>query len=184
MEFRPVYQEELERVFQLYRSAVGRKFSVWNESYPGWEEIQEDHNTGNLFVLAQGSHILGALSIVPRNELDALPCWRLRENAAEIARVVVSPSHQGNGLALYMVQTVIPILKQRGYRAVHLSAAKANLPALKTYQNAGFTTVGEAYLFGHDYYLMEIEIGKETSESKDSCTGISEKGDYKHYESK
>jgi len=51
-----------------------------------------------------------------------------------------------------------------------LSVVKTNVPAYKTYIKAGFAVVGEAQMYGNDYYLMEKAIDtkfqpKHTDES-------------------
>ncbi len=43
-------------------------------------------------------------------------------------------------------------------KSIHLSVAKSNIPAYKTYIKLGFKTVGEVEIYGGDYYLMEKQI--------------------------
>ena len=57
-----------------------------------------------------------------------------------------------------MVQSIESILRSNGCKAIHLSVVKTNVPAYKTYIKAGFAVVGEAQMFGNDYYLMEKAI--------------------------
>lgn len=154
MKFRAAAQEDLNTVYALYRSVIGTPYCVWNAEYPGWEEIQDDFSHDNLFVMAEGYEILGAISIVPQNELDDLPFWK-SSPACEIARVVVSASHQGQGIAAKMVQQVSEIIKARGISAIHLLAAQSNPPAQKVYRKCGFREVGTCHMFGHDYLAFE-----------------------------
>ena len=91
---------------------------------------------------------------MPENELDEFHCWRCKDGK-EIARVVIAQAYQGQGLSFEMVQSIVPILREQGYKAIHLSVVKTNLPAYKTYVKAGFVTVGEADMYGNSYYLME-----------------------------
>ena len=101
--------------------------------------------------------VIGAISIVPENELDGFDCW-LYKDSKEIARVVVDKAYQGQGLSFEMVQKIESIIKNKGHKAIHLSVVKINIPAYKTYIKAGFNVVGEAKMYGNDYYLMEKAI--------------------------
>ena len=150
---------DADKVLALYQSVIGREFCTWNEFYPGMEEIQTDYESGNLFVLRDGAEIVGAISIVPDNELDDLEFWRIKDGkVGEIARVAVAPEYQGRGLALLMVRETEKILKHRGCRAVHLLAAKINIPACHTYQKAGYHLMGECDMFEHWFCAYEKEF--------------------------
>ncbi len=153
--FRTAEETERQTVLNLYRSVLSGPFSVWNELYPGMEEIEHDTETGNLFVLTEDNRIIGAVSVVPENEMDDMDCWK-EKNAAEIARVVICPDRQGDGLAAVLVSEILKVLAERKVRAVHLSAAVRNIPAVRTYQHLGFDTVGEADMYGNHYILMEL----------------------------
>ena len=158
MLMRTAVREDIPAVLSLYRSVIGRPFCVWNEEYPGMLEIETDLAYETLFLFYEDGILLGAVSVVPENELDGLPQWSAREKTAEIARVVVAPAHQGNGYAARMVQRVLKLLRLRGFCAVHLSAAERNIPACKTYDRLGFAKAGEADLYGHHFFLMEKQL--------------------------
>ncbi len=155
MLFRLARQEEQNAILSLYQDAASDPFSTWNEYYPSMQEIEHDIETGNLYLLVEQDTLIGALSVVPENELDERPEWRIRENAAEIARVAIARSHRGKGYAAVMMREILEQLKEEIYFSVHLSVAKKNLPALTTYEKLGFETVGEAQLWGNTYFLME-----------------------------
>ena len=161
-EFRAARPGEAETIFSLYQEAKKGPFCVWNDSYPGMAEINHDLETRNLYTLTHQGDIIGAISIVPENELDDFDCWTCKDGK-EIARVVVDKAHQGQGLSLEMVKSIASILQKSDYQTIHLSVVKSNLPAFKTYIKAGFTVVGEAQIYGNDYYLMEKAIKDESS---------------------
>ena len=94
MIFRKAELQDCNAVYSLYRTLAGRPLCTWDAEYPGWLQINEDYESGGLYVMAQDEGIVGAISIVPENELDALPFWRF-QNAREIARVAVAPGQQG-----------------------------------------------------------------------------------------
>jgi len=62
-------------------------------------EIDLDIAAQSLYVLEDNLKLVGAISVVPENELDDRPEWRCRDRVREIARVVVSPDCRGNGYA-------------------------------------------------------------------------------------
>ena len=155
--FRIAEWNDAERVLFLYESAKESELCVWNESYPTSLEIEHDLETKNLYVMTDSSKIIGAISIVPENELDGFDCWS-NKAGKEIARVVIDKAYQGQGLSLEMVRSIEVILRERGHKAIHLSVVKTNAPAYKTYLKAGFAVVGESQMYGNDYYLMEKTI--------------------------
>jgi len=147
---------DADQVLALYQSVMGSDFCTWNEFYPGMEEIRADYESDNLFVLRDGAEIIGAISIVPENELDELEFWKIRDDSVtEIARVAVSPAYQGRGLAREMVRQAEKILKDRGCSAVHLLAALVNIPACHTYEKAGYQLMGECNMFEHRFCVFE-----------------------------
>lgn len=159
MLFRAAKPKDAHHIFPLYRSVVGQACCVWNDQYPGMPEISHDIETGNLFVLEDGGSIMGAISIVPENEMDDFPCWTVRNNACEIARVVIHPAHQGKGHARLLVREITRILQEdRQCAAIHLSVATVNVPAYRTYMNLGFTMVGEKDMYGNQYHLCEKRL--------------------------
>lgn len=154
MIFRKATQPELPAVFSLYQSVVGSPFCVWDEAYPGWEDIREDFDNGTLYVMAEGDELLGAISVIVHNELDQLPFWQ-QAQARELARVVVAPGHQGQGIAQRMVTEISGVLQAQGIPAIHLLVAHANPPAQQVYRRCGFRFLGSCFMFGHDYYGCE-----------------------------
>ncbi len=160
MNFRQANEPELTAVSALYDTARAEPYSVWNEAYPVLDDALHDFETGNLYVLTDAcDRVIGALSVVPENETDDLSCWQITgEGVREIARVVIAPDCHGHGYARLMMESICTILRARGERAVHISVAEENLPAMKTYPRTGFLPVGEADLFGGHYVLMEKDL--------------------------
>ena len=155
MVFRKAEQWESEVIMNLYRAVIGSPFCTWDESYPGEEEIKEDLSAGTLDVLEENQELIGAVSIVPENELNDLDCWTVKENAREFARVVIRPDHQRKGLSVQLIEGIIKELQKQNAAAIHIAAAKENIPAQKLYQRMGFTFCGEAELYGHNFYMCE-----------------------------
>ena len=153
--FRNANENEAEKVLCLYKNALGGEFCVWSEDYPSMREIRHDMETGNLYVLTENEDVVGAISIVP-DDMDELGGWTSVDGThKEFSRVVIDRSCQGRGLASIMVLNIIEVLRNRGYKWVHLAVAKCNLPAYHTYLKNGFKEVGEEDIYGNRYILME-----------------------------
>ena len=155
MEFRLAKENELFTIMELYNEAKQSEFCVWNEFYPTINEINEDYKTKNLYVYLIENEIVGAISVVPENELDEIMEWTVKEKVKEIARVVVRKQFQGNNISFKMVINIIGILKKQNYKAIHLSCQCDNIPAIKTYKKLGFNFICKKDLFGHKYYICE-----------------------------
>lgn len=158
MKLRLAKNEDKNIVLKLYNEARKEKFCVWNDEYPSLLEILEDLKTNNLFVYANDNEIIGAISIVPINEMDDFLEWHYREKVCEIARIVIATKHHGKGLASLMIKDIFSICIEKGFSTIHLSCQCDNIPALKTYQKLGFKNVGNKYMYNNNYYLLEKNI--------------------------
>ena len=167
MMFRKAEKGEEDAVMVFYRAVIGTPFCTWDESYPGETEITEDLSAGTLYVLEEDREIIGAISIVPENELDDLDCWTVRENAREFARVVLKPDQQQKGLSVYLIEGVIRELQKLRVAAIHIAVAKGNIPAQKLYRKMRFNFCGEADMYGHSFFLCEKKL-REKKEEKDT----------------
>lgn len=155
MILRKAEEKEAAEILTLYRSVTGSPFCVWNEFYPGEEEITADLGAGTLFDLDRDGEIIGAVSIVPENEMDDFDCWEVRENAREFARVVIHPAYQGKGLSANLIEGITERLREYSCSAVHISVAVQNIPAQKLYAGQGFAIRGEDEMYGNSYFLCE-----------------------------
>lgn len=158
MNFRLARECELDSIVKLYSSMIGNDYCTWNNEYPTMLEVNSDFENKSLYVLTIEDKIIGAISIVPINELDDFECWNINRNAREIARVVIASDFQGLGLGKLMVANVLTVLEKEGYKAIHLSVAVDNKPAYKLYLSLGFVNRGETSMYGGSYYLLEKEI--------------------------
>ena len=159
MDFRHAVPEEAELILTLYKSVLNTPFCVWDEYYPSAEDIADDLAHDDLFVLTDdGNEIVGAISIVPRDETGELTFWTETDAAAEFARVVIRPDRQGCGLARMLVAGVEDVLRRRGIRWVRLLTAVVNTPACRTYLGCGYRIAGECDMYGHHYYACEKQL--------------------------
>ena len=151
-------KEDLTEILKMYRSVIGKNGCNWSISYPNEATLHEDFCTGNLYVLWRGSKMIGAGSIVPRNELDDLDCWQHRKNAGEIARIVIKPEYQSKGYGKHLVNKLCYKLDHKGCQAVHLLASTENHHALNLYRETKFYCKGEYQRYDHTYYAFEKKL--------------------------
>lgn len=146
---------DLPQILKLYRSVIGKRGCTWDEFYPNETTLQEDFNAKQLYVLFKDKRMIGAASIVPENELDDLDCWQIRENAKEIARIVIAPEYQSKGYGKHLVNKLCLKIERMGCKAVHILAAKENHPALNLYRETGFQNKGSCHRYDLDFYAYE-----------------------------
>ena len=146
--------DELQTVFHLYCSSVGREGCAWDDVYPGYREVEQDFAGQNLYVLVHEDRIYGAVSVVDPPELANEDIWS-SESFAEIARVVVDASVSGQGYASFMLRQLFRILKEQGTASVRLSVSLGNPAALRLYQKLRFRFLKRKELYGGEYFLCE-----------------------------
>ena len=148
-------EKDIPSVVSLYSDAVGREGCTWNEYYPTRDDAENDLKNGCLYVYEYDGKTIGAISIVPENELDEMECWKKNEDVREFARVTVSEEYSGHGFAGMMVGELFSVLSSQGCKSVHILAAKCNKAALRTYEKLGFEFVGECFMYGNNYFAAE-----------------------------
>lgn len=116
----------------LRRYSHTRQKKVEYEEWLEW--IEEDRKAGQeLFFLAKGSHVLGAISI--------------RHKCADIdghSGFGIRPSERNKGYATRMLSLALPIMRDYGINPVIISCARDNIGSAKTIQNNGGKFVREA----------------------------------------
>lgn len=159
MLLRKANSAEIATVSDIYDLVRNGETCVWNENYPTFDDAKKDFEAGCLFVFEDVGEIIGCASVEPVAEDDDLPFWRVCDgNHREISRIAIVPAHQGKGYAGIMVKLLMDELECQGVSSIHLLAAKANPPAVKTYKKLGFEFIGECYRYGADYFVCEKVI--------------------------
>ena len=72
---------------------------------------------------------------------------RLVADTCEILNVAVDPAYTRQGIGKALLQQAITWVTTRGARYVTLEVGRANLPAQRLYQQAGFKQIGERKKF-------------------------------------
>ena len=157
--------QDREEVMGLYTLQKGRACCFWTADYPAMENVTEDLARGDLFVMrGPAGRLIAAISIERDEAVDELPLWNPGlAPAGEIARVAVHPDYQGRGLARRMVAHVMQVLKDRGYRGIHLLVNSENIPAIRTYGFFHFDRAGECDMYNQHFICLEKALDRVTA---------------------
>ncbi len=154
----PAKKEDLPKILKMYRSVIGKSGCTWSISYPNEVHLHEDFCAGTLYVLKKGRVLVGAGSIVPKNELDDLLCWHYRENTREIARIVISPEYQGKGHGKFLIGQLCRVLRKSKCKSVRLLVSTGNIGAIHLYKKCGFQSRGSCHRYDLDFYAYERKL--------------------------
>lgn len=85
----------------------------------------------------------GAYAVFASSEGRAIGFALYRQvlDEAELITLAVAPGHQGKSIARQLLQHAAGVLKARDVTKVFLEVRADNSPAIKLYENAGFTAV-------------------------------------------
>lgn len=163
MEFRLARREEADEILKLYKSLIGMEYCAWTENYPTEQEVEFDLSRDALFCLREISDetahtqpLVSVISIDDDPQVKALSCWSQELTpVAELSRLGVAVEYQNRGIARRLLREAMEVLKQRGYKAVHILVAKDNVKALRSYEKLHFTLAGECNLYDHAYWCYE-----------------------------
>jgi L-phenylalanine/L-methionine N-acetyltransferase len=79
---------------------------------------------------------------------------------AYLGGLAIHPAYAGKGFGLKMMQEIIDLARQQGYKRIELSVATENLGAIRLYKKVGFEEEGVmrkyAYLKQEDRFLDEL----------------------------
>ena len=150
-------EADTDAVLRLYREQIGREFCFWDEDYPGEDTVAYDLSRDALFVMKDGDgDVIAAISVELDEDVDRLDCWTPSlQPGGEYARLAVTPACQNRGLAREMVAHVLGVLKQRGFRSVHILVNRDNVKAIRSYAHIGFRTAGECEMYGQHFLCYE-----------------------------
>ena len=156
--FREATAADLDGVEALYRSCTSFSPShgndSWSEEYPNRTFAEEDLFNHGLFVLEHGGEIVGAISLVPQDDWDALPVWQ-GEKSCNLSRLGIKPQLQGLHLAQRMMEEISRVAKARGFRSTRHGSLIANVASNRLYERMGYQNRGRAAMYGHEYHCFE-----------------------------
>lgn len=143
---------DLDLLFALTCACVARMreqgIDQWDEEYPTKAGIAHDIAAGTLWILREGGVAAGCLTLDERQD----PMWSQLDwhhsggTIAAIHRVMVSPEHQGRGLAKRLMIFAESQAASQGHAVVRLDAFTLNPASLALYERLGYTRAGTAMM--------------------------------------
>jgi N-acetylglutamate synthase-like GNAT family acetyltransferase len=106
-------------------------------------------NGGFIFALVEDDKAIGVCALFKEND-----------DNYELARMAVSPAHQGKGIGDILIQTCLSKLKEIGAKRVHLVSNTKLEPAINLYKKHGFETVslGQHPVYARANIIMERSV--------------------------
>lgn len=150
--------EDLNEIFEMYKSAIGTKGCTWCDEYPTVSDIENDIMLNNSYCLKRNNFIV-AVAVIERDmDLQSLSWINNSSRPCDISRVCVKPMLHGSGIGAVLMKYVIDKAKNLGYDAAHLLVGKENVAAIKLYKNCGFILTGECHMYDMDWFYMERSL--------------------------
>ncbi len=141
---RPARIRDLREIVSIERLAFPTPWSpilFWSELFK---------KKTRLWVVEEGEKIAGYLCF-----------WEVVDEI-HLANLAVAPDKRRQGLASFMLRTLIGYARRRGFRRILLEVRERNLPAQKLYQKFGFQIDGRRRSYyrdtGEDAILMSLPL--------------------------
>lgn len=156
----PAVPAQVAPMLALCRGAAARPDCPWDEWYPDEATLAADQAQGRLFCAwGPAGELMGGYALTFDPETDALPCWdRTLEPAGEVARLVVAPAWENQGLGRRLLADAMARLAAQGCRSCRILVGRGNVRALRAYAGLGFRRAGEARLYEMDFDCFEKEL--------------------------
>ena len=153
-------KDDTEEITKLYEQAKGTEYCTWDEHYPNSEITADDLKRNALFCMkTETGEIVGAVSIDDDKEVEKLTCWsEALKPGVEVARLVVKEEWQNNKIAGKMLEELLMIIADRGFKSAHYLVDKNHKKALAAYKRLNFNCVGESTLYDGNWWCYEREI--------------------------
>ncbi|WP_059369063.1 GNAT family N-acetyltransferase [Treponema endosymbiont of Eucomonympha sp.] len=165
--FQPAAAEQTDALERVYRAAAAHMneqgIFQWRATFPTRDHIVRDIAAGNLFVLARGGELAGAVAVNRSLEVagadDADAEWNGALPFAALHRFCVSPRLQGQGFGRELLRSAEALAFGRGCRSLRLMVLETNRFALGLYAKTGFAARGQFPFEDYGTFLfMEKDI--------------------------
>lgn len=106
---------------------------------PSIEMIEEYLKSSFIFIVAQNNKIVGVIVLFP-----------LSEDLVEIKNIAVEPEFQGQGIGSYLIENIIKVAIEQGYKEICIGTANSSIGQLYLYQKLGF----ELYEIKKNFFIL------------------------------
>ena len=134
---RKATQNDLQFIYDLYMHPQVNPFLLYEpmeiETFkPIFDKLLENESK-YIFINEKGDSV-GMFKLFP---------WTYRaSHIAYLGGLAIHPNYAGKGIGLKMMQEIIDLANQEGYKRIELSVATDNLKAIELYKKAGFEAEG------------------------------------------
>jgi L-amino acid N-acyltransferase YncA len=156
---REAKEEDFTSIWKIFRKVVDEGEYTSNvraePSQESHEHSNEDDNEKFITVLCEiERQIVGYVTIEES-------VWELSRHAGELG-IAVLPQFRGVGVGSALLDSVLRVASEKGFKKVNLSVFSTNKNAMKLYKRFGFKKVGEKkkQFYLHGRYIDEIIMEK------------------------
>ena len=149
-DFRPAYNKDFEACWNVIDSA--RKIMVasgrhqWTSDYPSTQDIRNDIENGNAFVLTVDDEVAvyGAVMLNGEPQYDFINGnWITNGDYYVIHRFATLPKYQSEGLARIFINTVNSLCEVEKVPSIKVDTNYDNMPMIKLLSSMGFCICGQ-----------------------------------------
>lgn len=157
---------DLESVFQIYLDGKAKleKNGIfqWTDNYPTISIIESDLKKGILYLLKNGTEILGAINISEEQEsVYSSVDWAFDDTKIlVIHRLVVEPKYQGKGYGKKLMDFAEAFALENHYGSIRLDAYSQNEKVIEFYKEGHYVIRGNVHFPKRVYpfYCMEKKV--------------------------
>jgi Acetyltransferases len=147
-------------IHRVVADMQGKGIDQWDLFYPNAEVIQEDLESGTLYVDADKETIRGMIVLNEDQSREyATVDWNFRSNKAlVIHRLCVDPRFQGNGIAGRLMGYAETFGCKQDYQVIRLDTFSRNPYALRLYDRLGYRRSGIVWFPKGKFYCFEKKL--------------------------
>ena len=129
--------------------------AIWNmQTFPYTEKFREEIESGNriVYVYRDGESYVGEIAYVfDMNDSD----YTVPNQRIYISRLIVKRECRNKGIGAELIDFIVNIIEDMGYKEISIGVDKDNAAALHLYRKKGFTEVAfDGADSGGEYYKL------------------------------
>jgi len=120
--------------YHLYKKGINQWDYPWS-----YEKIEEDINSGDVYVISAEDLIIGTFSI---KDIDNLASILIERDSKYLYRIAILPEHQGKNIGNKIINYSIEYSRKFN-KSLYLDCWAGNEKLKSFYKNAGFDYLGD-----------------------------------------
>jgi len=120
----------------------------WHEGYPKVDDVLQNIEKGELYVLEQSASIIGMVTLNEAQDPEYADIdWLNKEGKTlVIHRLAVHPAWQGKGIGQQMMDFTEQLATQQQYVSIRFDTYSKNPQSLRFYERRGYQRLGQIQL--------------------------------------